>query len=296
MNALCSIALLLLLFYLPYVASTCLVQFIEHYLSNKTMFVLYDKSSILAQYEEISNIQTPKILFNINEKGFLLPSPRDESNGNYIILVHHVTDLTNVLNTLSNRPQWNNDMSHLVVTNEGNEAVGKEILRLFWKYDIFDAVVAFSSSSSTSSSSSSSSSFDSSAFTWYPFKTQNKCGERMEIVRIDMCSNAFNPFEDKEPKTGYGCVLKAMWQFMPTIFHNSHQEFKGPGLVEMLLDSLEGATKLEIVLESAGSVDIYKEHFSNMKVTNFTNAVVDNGVDIIAGLYWFNILHQIGKI
>lgn len=234
-------------------------------------------SNALSTHEEIFSLQFPKILLNIDDQLPLFPSK--ERNFDYILFMSHVEHLKNVLNKLTNHTEYNNHLNHLVVVNESKDVNIKKSIHLLWKYDIYNVVLAVPPY----------------GYTWYPYKRKNKCGTLVNLMSFDMCSITDNPFSNKIPKSGFGCVLKSIWVTFPVFVQSPNNRFGGSGLVEMLIATLKKTMQVSVLVGNGSRRIVYKEHLENVMLTNLANAIVQEDVDIVAALYWPTVHHQIGK-
>lgn len=269
----------LLLICLSSVATfSCLTQFIETYLSNMTTYLVYNtNSNVLTTYREIFSLPYPKILLNVDNQLYLFPEK--ELNVSYVLLLDNAEQLKNVVTNFTKRTEYNNHMNHLIIMNDTRDIDIKKVFRLLWKYDVYNVVLTLPHS----------------GYTWYPYKKNNKCGTRVKVKSFDMCSITANPFSNKLPKSGSACVLKGILVTFPVFVQNFNDRFGRPGLVEMLIATLEKTMNVSILVGNESRQVVYTEHLDNVMLTNLTNTIVEEGIDIVATLFWPTVHHQIGK-
>lgn len=259
-------------------AFPCLTQFIEKFLGNRTIYlVYYSSSNVVTTHEKTFKLQYPKILLNVDNQLSLFSIK--EENVDYLLLLDRAKQLENVLKNFTKRPEYNNHMKHLVVVDEKRDVDIEKVLRLLWKYDIYNAVVALPQS----------------AYTWYPYQQKNKCGKHVKVKAFNTCSVTVNPFSHKSPKSAQGCVLKSIWAVFPILFQSPDQTSKSPGLVELLIGTLEKTTEVSFHLINKSTKVLYGEHLANSKLTHLTNAIVEEDIDIVSALYWPTVHYQIGN-
>lgn len=182
--------------------SPCLTQFVEKYFGNNTpVCLIYKNPNILRHHETLFKLPCPKVLLDVNTKHVRPFTSIIESNINYIALPNVTEDLINILSNLLNYQRWNNEMKHLVIIDHDKRADIRKMLLLLWQYDVYNVVVVSPTT----------------AYTWYPYNSNSKCGKHMKVRSSNICSLVFDPFENKVPN-GKNCVLKVIWQDFVKIY------------------------------------------------------------------------------
>jgi hypothetical protein len=161
-------------------------------------------------------------------------SRNSENHGSYILIArYHGGDLGALreqIYQLESLSAWNSRAKFVVVAEENkarqNDEMLKDILKEFWKWNIFNLVV-LSPTELTSSS------IPVGVYTWFPYRLPSgRCGELLQFVRLDTCLTTNNTtfrfindspiFEQKIPYNLNGCPFRvSTLKFHPFIIYDN---------------------------------------------------------------------------
>ena len=223
-----------------------------------------DTSDILLERLH-SSIRWPIVVFSpADEIRKSDPHPWDTSNSekhsSYILMArYHGGDLSEVreqIYQLKSLPAWNSRAKFVVVAEENNarrsDKMLKDILKEFWKRNIFNVVILSPTESTNAST-------PVGVYTWFPYRLPSgRCGELHQLVLLDTCLAAGNMtdgflkgspiFEKKIPYNLHRCPFRvSTLKFHPfIIFDNSTFDGSEIRLILSIADKINVTLKWKV--------------------------------------------------
>jgi hypothetical protein len=194
--------------------------------------------------------------------------PRDwdtrnsDNHGSYVLIVRyhsgHLSEVREQIHQLESLPAWNSRAKFVVVAEENNvrpnDQILKDILKEFWKWNIFNVVILSPTELTNASTSVG-------VYTWFPYSfPSGRCGELRQIVLLDTCLttgkttarflNDSPIFEQKIPYNIDGCPFRvSTLKFHPfIIYDNSTLDGSEIRLILSIADKINATLKLKVSL------------------------------------------------
>jgi hypothetical protein len=222
-----------------------------------------------------------------------------EKHGGYILIArYHGGDLSEVreqIYELESLPAWDSRAKFIVVAEENNarqnDQILKDILKEFWKWNIFNVVILSPTELTNASTSVG-------VYTWFPYRLPSgRCGELRQVVLLDICQttekttgrflNDSPIFEQKIPYNLNRCPFRvSTLKFHPfIIYDNSTLDGSEIRLILSIADKINVSLKLSVSL----ATERKGQQLSNGTWTGLRGEIMYGFSDMIFGHILTNV-------
>jgi hypothetical protein len=214
-------------------------------------------------------------------------------HGSYVLIMRNqkriLDEVNKLIQYLESLSAWNSRAKFVVVVEEyntkENDQVLKDILKEFWKWNVFNLVILFPITRRSTYTSIG-------IYTWYPYRMPfGRCGELYQVLHLHTCLstgrttkhylNNSPVFDQKIPNNLNGCPFSvSTLKFHPFIIYDGNTpDGSEIRLILNLADKMNVSLKLRVSLDP----DRKGQQLSNGNWTGLRGEVMHGLVDMIFG-------------